>query len=59
MSNTYLCIYNGKRREVMAERTIDAQEAAAVYFKCKKAYKVAVYLLAKDGEGVTHDTAAL
>lgn len=54
--NTYLCVYKGKRREVTALRTIDAQEAAAAHFKAKKTWQVDVYLMTKDGEEVTHAT---
>ena len=54
--NTYLCVYKGKRREVTALRTIDAQEAAAAHFKAKKTWQVDVYLMTKDGGKVTYAT---
>ena len=54
----YVCFYKGKRIEVRALRSFDAQEIAAKIFKAKKAHEVSVYLAEKPtGEPVIHSTA--
>lgn len=52
--NGYVCFYKGKKTEVHAETTLEAQRLAATYFKAKKQYDVTVMLAEKDGEQVTH-----
>jgi len=55
--HTYICWYRGRQRQVMAARSIDARDAAAVYFKAKKAWEVDVYLCElADGTIATHNT---
>jgi len=56
----YVCFYRGKRIEVRALRSFDAQEAAAKIFKAKKSYEVAVVLAeTQTGEPVVHSTAGI
>jgi len=50
----YKAFYKGKTTEVQAESSYDAQQAAAKFFKAKKAYEVTVMLL-----DVEHSTGAL
>lgn len=51
----YVCFYRGKRIEVRALRSFDAQEIAAKIFKAKKSWEVTVVLAEKpNGEEVTH-----
>lgn len=50
----YIAFYKGKRLEVYAERSIDAQEKAAKMFRAKKSYDVAVVLA-----DVTHSTSSI
>lgn len=45
--NNYECFYKGKRITVQADRTIDAQEKAAVIFKARKRWEVNVVLADK------------
>lgn len=52
--NGYVCFYKGKKCEVHAETTFEAQKKAAVIFKAKKAYEITVVLAEKNGEQVTH-----
>lgn len=52
--NGYVCFYKEKRTEVYADTTLQAQEAAAAFFKARKSYEVSVILAEKDGEQVTH-----
>ena len=52
--NGYIALYRGKRIEVHAETSHQAQTIAAGKFKAKKSYEVSVYLAEKDGEQVTH-----
>lgn len=52
--NGYIAIYKGKRIEVMAETSYQAQTKAAQVFKAKKSYEVTVMLAEKNGEQVTH-----
>lgn len=54
----YICFYRGKRIEVRALRSFDAQEIAAKIFKAKKSCEVTVVLAEKPtGEPVIHSTA--
>lgn len=57
--NDYVCFYKGKRHEVIASTALDAQDAAALYFKAKKAYQVTVILAEREGQPVVHDPAIL
>ena len=52
--NGYICFYKGKRLEVWADRSFDAQQQAAKHFKAKKAHEVAVMLAEKDSKPVVH-----
>ena len=40
----YICFYKGKKIEVRALRSFDAQETAAKLFKAKKSWEVTVVL---------------
>jgi hypothetical protein len=54
----YICFYRGKRIEVRALRSYDAQLAAAKIFKARKAYDVTVMLAERqDGTPVIHGSA--
>jgi hypothetical protein len=59
MTYGYVCFWKGKRHEVYAETTLEAQELAAKFFKAKKQYQVTVVLAEKDGQPVIHDGAEL
>ena len=53
--NGYVAMYRGKKIELFAATTFEAQLAAAAIFKAKKAYEVSVYLVKReDGSSVTH-----
>ncbi len=52
--NGYIAFYRGKKMEVNAETSYQAQQKAAQAFKAKKSYEVKVVLAEKDGEQVTH-----
>lgn len=52
--NGYVAFYKGKRIEVMADTSYQAQLQAAQIFKARKSYDVTVMLAEKDGEQVTH-----
>ncbi len=55
--NGYVCFYRGKRTEVYADTSHQAQEKAAAFFKAKKSYEVTVVLAEKNGETVVHSPA--
>lgn len=57
--NGYVCFYRGKRIEVHAETTFEAQQKAAAQFKARKSYEVTVMLAEKNGEQVTHSTGSI
>lgn len=42
--NGYIALYKGKRTEVRADTTLEAQRKAAAFFKARKTYQVDVYL---------------
>ncbi len=42
--NGYIAIYKGKRLEVYAKSSYEAQKQASITFKAKKSYDVDVYL---------------
>lgn len=52
--NGYVAFYRGKRTEVYANTSYEAQQKAALHFKAKKSYEVTVMLAEKDGKPVTH-----
>ena len=52
--NGYVCFYKGKRIEVYADTTYEAQQKAATLFKARKAYEVTVVLAEKNSEPVIH-----
>jgi hypothetical protein len=58
--NGYIAFYKGKRIEVHAETSFEAQQEAARRFKARKAYEVSVMLAERNlddsgkGEQVVH-----
>ncbi|MCK9593831.1 MAG: hypothetical protein M0Q91_17665 [Methanoregula sp.] len=52
--NGYICFYKGKKFEVYADSTYEAQKKCAVDNKIKKSYEITVVLAEKNGEQVTH-----
>ena len=52
--NGYIAFYRGKRTEVYAETSYEAQQKAAIVFKAKKSYEVTVMLAEKNGVEVIH-----
>lgn len=59
MANGYIAFYKGKKMEVMADTSLEAQRLAAHYWRVKKSYQVTVMLAEKNGEQVTHSTGGL
>jgi hypothetical protein len=57
--NGYIAFYRGKRIEVYANTSYEAQTKAAAAFKARKSYEVTVMLAEKDGQQVTHSTGGL
>jgi ATP-dependent DNA ligase len=59
--NGYIAFHKGRRVEVYASSSYDAQQRAAAMLKVKatKSYEVTVVLAEKDGEQVTHNTGGL
>jgi biotin synthase-related radical SAM superfamily protein len=57
--NGYIAIYKGKRAEVYAETSLEAQKKAAEVLKARKQYEVSVYLAEKDGEQVETSTGTI
>jgi len=57
--NGYTALYKGKRVEVHAHTTADAQGQAAKIFKARKAYDVAVVLAQRGDTPITHNPAIL
>jgi len=57
--NGYVCFYKGKRIEVYADTSYEAQQKAATQLKAKKSYEVTVVLAEKAGVEVTHSPASL
>ena len=51
--NGYICLYKGKKIEVYAESTYEAQKKCALENKIKKSYEISVYLAEKNGEQIT------
>lgn len=52
--NGYIAFYKGKKLEVYAASSYEAQQKAAALFKAKKSYEVTVMLAEKNGQQVTH-----
>ena len=52
--NGYIAFYRGKRCEVYASTSYEAQTKAAKEFKAKKQHEVTVCLAEKNGEQVIH-----
>ena len=59
--NGYIAFYNQKRTEIYAETLYEAKQKAVAYFKVrpKQQHTVSVMLAERNGEQVTHSTAAL
>jgi hypothetical protein len=57
--NGYVCFYKGKRVEVYADTSFQAQEKAAAMLKIKKSYEITVVLAEKSGQQVIHEGAML
>jgi hypothetical protein len=60
--NGYVAFYKGKKTEVWAKTSFEAQKKAAEFFKAKKSYEVTVMLAEKSdkpGEAVVHDPSEL
>lgn len=58
----YVCFYNGRRAEIYANSSYEAQQKAAAHFKLKEKqrYKVSVILAERpDGTEVVHSTASI
>jgi hypothetical protein len=53
--NGYVCFYKGKRVEVYADTSYEAQQKAAALLKAKKSYEVTVVLAEKSGQQVIHE----
>ena len=52
--NGYVAFYRGKRMEVEAKTSYEAQQTAAKAFKAKKSYEVSVVLAETGGQPVVH-----
>lgn len=52
--NGYIAFYRGRKIEVYAETSFEAQTKAAAEFKAKKSHEVTVMLCEKAGEQVVH-----
>ena len=52
--NGYVAFWRGKRLEVYAATSHEAQKIAAAAFKARKSYEITVVIAEKDGEPVTH-----
>jgi hypothetical protein len=56
--NGYIALYRGRKTEVFADTSLQAQTKAAAFFKAKKSYEVDVYLSEKEGSEVTQSTSS-
>ena len=54
--NGYIAMYRGKKIEVYADSSYEAQQKAAKEFKAKKSYEVSVYLCEKQDQTVLQST---
>ena len=52
--NGYIAFYKGKKTEVLADTSYQAQQKAAILFKTKKTYDITVMLAEKGGQQVVH-----
>lgn len=52
--NGYICFYRGKKVEVYANSSYEAQQKGAALLKAKKSYEVTPMLAEKNGASVTH-----
>lgn len=52
--NVYICFYQGKRYEVLANSSYGAQKKCAAENKIKNGYEIGVVLAEKDGIQVIH-----
>lgn len=52
--NGYLAFYKGKKMEIFAATSYEAQQKAALAFRAKKSYDVTVMICEKDSEQVVH-----
>jgi hypothetical protein len=57
--NGYIAFYKGRKIEVYANSSYEAQKIAAEKFKAKKSYEVHVHLAEKDGKEVIHNTSEI
>lgn len=57
--NGYICFWHGKKAEIYAENSLDAQRQAAKVFKAKRQYEITVVLAEKDGEQVETSTSSI
>lgn len=57
--NGYIGFYKGKKFEVYAETTLEAQQKIAKEQRIKKSYEITVVLCEKDGRQVVHDPSVL
>ena len=54
--NGYIGLYKGRKYEVYANTTYEAQQKLVVQLKVKKSWEISVYLCEKDGQTVIHST---
>jgi hypothetical protein len=52
--NGYICLYKGKRFEIYADSTFEAQTKCSIDNNIKKRSDISVMLAEKDGVQVTH-----
>lgn len=57
--NGYICFYKGKKQEVYATSSYEAQLLGAKRLKARKSWEVTVVLAEKNGEQVTHLTSEI
>lgn len=54
MKNGYVAFFNGKKTEVRADTSYEAQKLAAAYFRTKKQSAVIVVLAEKNNREIVH-----
>jgi len=57
--NGYICLYKGKKVEVYATTSYNAQIEGAIKLKAKRPYEVTVMLAEIDGKQYVHSTASI
>lgn len=57
-ANGYVAMYKGKKLDVYASTTYEAQQLAAKEFKAKKPWEVSIYLAELNGKPYVHSTAS-